>query len=1027
MEVIKPSLAKTLLSVFSLIVVIEAFFIGVLCFDILRMEAAAKREFEGARNTQTIYQVMNSFAGYLELISAARNNPGSRSLARRADNASVDFAKDLDPALQMMSSLGVEASSLEKLRETTNKVFYYYRHFDDSLDKPTKLKHKIVAVKSLGSCYKFLIGQLQQIQNALREPPEIPVLGIAPEHLLMFGALVNVACIVGLFAFVERTISRPLSQLIDACAMIRQRRPLEQGNTSSTEIGVLQNSFRLMSAKVIENEKRRKGYLVLFQAVQLNALSHVNKILHSLSISKSLLETVKSRVGKCLASLTLLEELLNSMSEQLESTDALSVKIHPVSCSSKTLINETAASVEVLLQNRHVTLCTEHEDQHFVADPQLISRVLLNLISNAIKYSPDGGNVVVAVAANGEAIEFSVKDSGPGISSEGQTQLFKRFSQVEAVDGVKRAGTGLGLAICKDFVEAHGGQIGCVSSPGAGSKFWFRIPFSLSTSAPVGGAPVVARPDASVPVGGAPVTASPFASLPVASASVSASSAAATVGGELKSVALEKESVKSIKIGFGVLLTSFVCTQVLIFVVLSGLFAESAHRTVMYGQQKLQFLETENRFLAHVQWSNRLNRAYLANDLAGMRGMLPQLKEQRLKLSQLVAKVEPGSDLQKALSDIGAQQKDLVQEMEYAFLHLEEILDGTLDYKQTLTDRIHKLEQSWKKVLALENSNFNSSYDFSKDVRSQIIAVLILAALADLMLLAAAAFLGLKLVGKILILKSKTETFSAGARITPSLAGRDELCFLDQRLCQVANEIRDAEAKRQELLSIINHDLRTPLSSIIGAMDNIFAGVYGELDEHDYELVEQSCEVLDGLMNQINDLLLLEKIESGLFVPSCEEVHLFEIVVECVRRTAHFAEERNVKITVNADSDGTQNKLAFVDRALVSKVIIIVLKNAVAASEEAGEVEISMSNKENESVVRVLNGGKFVSLELFPQIFERFRFLGGEPLAGFGLPLAAQSCQIMGASIKLVQSNSASTVVELTFPVRRSESVATAC
>ena len=1005
MLVIKPSLAKTLLAVFSLIVLIEAFFIGVLCFDILRMEAAAKREFDGARNTQTIYQVMNSFAGYLELISAARNNPGSQPLARRADRVSVDFDRDLDPALQMMSSLGVEANSLDRLRATTNKVFYYYRHFDDSVDKPTKIKQKLVAVKSLGSCYKFLIGQLQQIQDALRQPPEIPVLGIAPEHLLILGAFVNIACIVGLFSFVERKLSRPLSQLIEACALIRQRLPLEHITVSSSEIGVLQNSFQLMAAKVIENEKRRKGYLVLFQTVQLNALSKVNKILQSLSTSNDLLGAVKSRVEKCLASLTMLKELLSSMSEQLESTDPLSIKIHPVVCSSKTLLNETAASVEILLQNRHVTLETDHEEQRFVADPQLVSRVILNLISNAIKYSPDGGKVKVSVSAKDEALEFNVIDSGPGISSEGQLQLFKRFSQLESSDGVKRAGTGLGLAICKDFIDAHGGEIGCVSSPGSGSNFWFRIPLQakvVPASVTSGGGGDISGRDARALGQGAVST-------------------SAAIGGGAKSVALEKESVKSIKIGFGLLLTSFVCTQVLIFVVLSGLFAESTQRTMMYAQQKSQFLETENRFLAHVQWSNRLNRAYLANDLAGMRLMLPQLKEQRLKLSQLSSMVDQGSDLQKALIGIGTQQKELVEEMDYALQHLEQILDGSLDYKNTLTDRIHILERSWKEVLALENNSFNSSYDFSKDVRSKILAVLILAALADLLLLAACAFLGLKIVGKILILKLKTETFSAGARITSSLSGRDELCFLDQRLCQVANEIHDAEAKRQELLSIINHDLRTPLSSVMGAMDNIAAGVYGELADDDYELVEHSTEVLDGLMNQINDLLLLEKIESGSFVPSCEDVHVFEIIVECVRKAAHFAEERNVRISVIPDSDSSRSDVVLADRMLVSKAISIVLKNAVAASENSGEVEICMTRSENENVVRVKNAGNAVSPELLPQIFERFRFLGGEPLAGFGLPLASQSCRVLGASICLVQSDSASTIVELKFPGSRME------
>jgi len=108
-------------------------------------------------------------------------------------------------------------------------------------------------------------------------------------------------------------------------------------------------------------------------------------------------------------------------------------------------------------------------------DERRIRQVLFNLLSNAVKFTPADGNVAVATARVGDAVQVSVTDTGPGIALDDQERIFEEFQQTDV--GVKHGeGTGLGLALSKRLVELHGGRIWVESEPGHGSRFVFTLP-----------------------------------------------------------------------------------------------------------------------------------------------------------------------------------------------------------------------------------------------------------------------------------------------------------------------------------------------------------------------------------------------------------------------------------------------------------------------------------------------------------------------------------------------------------------------
>ena len=103
--------------------------------------------------------------------------------------------------------------------------------------------------------------------------------------------------------------------------------------------------------------------------------------------------------------------------------------------------------------------------------------MLLNLLSNALKFTPEGGRIDVGARLYDHVAEVSVADTGIGIAPVDQDAVFEEFRQVGAADK-KAEGTGLGLALSRRFIELHGGRIWVTSRLGAGSTFTFTLPLS---------------------------------------------------------------------------------------------------------------------------------------------------------------------------------------------------------------------------------------------------------------------------------------------------------------------------------------------------------------------------------------------------------------------------------------------------------------------------------------------------------------------------------------------------------------------
>lgn len=171
------------------------------------------------------------------------------------------------------------------------------------------------------------------------------------------------------------------------------------------------------------------------------------------------------------------KSLINIINDILDFSkiEAGKMQLEQVSFKLEPLISEALSLFTQQAATRSTELIFDIGDgvkADYIGDPTRLRQIIINLVGNAIKFTEDG-EVFVRVENHGDGLKFSIKDTGIGISEEGQRKLFQAFSQVEDSTSRRFGGTGLGLTICKNLANLMAGEIGVESEEGKGSTFWF--------------------------------------------------------------------------------------------------------------------------------------------------------------------------------------------------------------------------------------------------------------------------------------------------------------------------------------------------------------------------------------------------------------------------------------------------------------------------------------------------------------------------------------------------------------------------
>jgi two-component system, OmpR family, sensor kinase len=294
-------------------------------------------------------------------------------------------------------------------------------------------------------------------------------------NLIWAGLLGSaIAVLIGLAA--SRWLTRPLNALAQAARGFSRREWHQRVAMSGTqEIDAAAHAFNDMAASLQQAEVNRRNLTADIAHELRTPLTVMQGNLRAMLDGVYPLE--RAEVSTVYDETRLLSRLVDDLRE-LALAEAGKLNLTSTSIDVASTIRAAVEPLQPLSDERGVTLTADlaADLPAVMADADRLRQVLHNLLTNALRHTPDGGRVTARVRRAGAAVRVEIEDTGEGIDPADLPHLFDRFFRSDKARTRATGGSGLGLAISKALVEAMGGEIGVESAVGSGSRFWFTLP-----------------------------------------------------------------------------------------------------------------------------------------------------------------------------------------------------------------------------------------------------------------------------------------------------------------------------------------------------------------------------------------------------------------------------------------------------------------------------------------------------------------------------------------------------------------------
>ena len=311
---------------------------------------------------------------------------------------------------------------------------------------------------------------------ALRTIPQIRGIQYRIIMIILMAQIIAwmVAFIISII--ITRQITKPIKKMRNAAKSIasgnfNERIPI----TSTDEIGELAQTFNSMTQSLSELEDMRTSFLSDISHELRTPMTIISGFVEGILDGTIPEEEQKKYLDIVLSEAKRLSRLVRDL---LEATrlDQGKIKINKTNFDINRLVTETVVAYEQSLTDKKINVNLNLEESCFVyADHDSIKRVMINLIDNAIKFTPEGGNVCVKTEREDRKVKVSVQNSGEGISKTDLRHIWERFYKSDKSRGIDKKGVGLGLHIVKTIISQHGGTILAESQEGEFARFTFIL------------------------------------------------------------------------------------------------------------------------------------------------------------------------------------------------------------------------------------------------------------------------------------------------------------------------------------------------------------------------------------------------------------------------------------------------------------------------------------------------------------------------------------------------------------------------
>lgn len=411
-------------------------------FAFLVYDAATKSAFE----EQYLKSVAKLRHRLHDLRSTIRNSPAHEEIVKRT-------CEETEEALSILAKRKVLLDKGGRLDLT------------EALELQDELNHIVRDLDSIISDEKSALTEAKARQRS-GEWLKIAV------FFAMAGAAIGITLV---FVFYKGT-ARRLDVLIQNSERLGAGKPLAPTLEGSDELARLDQVFHEAATRLDETNKLRQQFVAMISHDMRTPLAAVKSTLELLSTGAwgDLSGKAKDKVLRAEDNLKHTINLINNLLD-LEKMQEGKIELSPSVFDLGNLFNRCASVVAPLAESRSIELFVPNCDVPLYADEDKLTQVVINLLGNAVKFSPTESKVSILVSQENAFIRVAINDQGPGIPREERAKVFERYHQLPGKE--RTSGSGLGLAICKAIIEAHEGSIGVDPGPdGKGSSFWFRLP-----------------------------------------------------------------------------------------------------------------------------------------------------------------------------------------------------------------------------------------------------------------------------------------------------------------------------------------------------------------------------------------------------------------------------------------------------------------------------------------------------------------------------------------------------------------------
>ncbi|MBY0546867.1 MAG: HAMP domain-containing histidine kinase [Candidatus Obscuribacterales bacterium] len=745
---------------------------------------------------------------------------------------------------------------------------------------------------------------------------------------LLAGLVADVVLTVAISIFISRGIIWRLNTVCKNVESLRRGKVLETPLTGDDEIAAVDAALHRTAAALKEGERSKSEALSVIQQQLQAPLSDTHSILLEIQAQgDALSRKTLDRLGLVLQNLDrllkLIQDLVQSGSEGKFSLVLQSISLHE-------LIEKSAQICESMATKHYVKVTLEPcEDALFTGDFDLLSQVLVNLITNAIKFSPAESTVTVKAIKDENSIEIRVADRGCGIADGDQTKVFQLFQQVRATDATVKGGTGLGLAICKSIVAEHGGSMGVDSRLGEGSCFWFRLP--------------------RIPA--------------------------------IKGVAVEPEKIPirlSITSKVAALVLGPLVVTTMMFAYLTGaLRVLDQHITAQVNAKQITAMV--NKLVINTV---NILRATANTKLVGAAEQVSWAQERQAQFARLrfLTKNRPDllplvDQLETELHKINATTSEALNPSVAENVLLQPTLLNTAPAEKFRSSATIT-RQLGRKIVILSSETDRRNQQAILDSYKWIVLLTLLALLIGALLtILSSVYFSRHITRRLSRLRANAERLGREPLQLAADVGADEVARLEKFFFDASQTLEELNQFRKHVVGVVSHEMKTPLQSVFGII--VLLPRLAEGSPRQTQVAEGAAVGeyhVRRVIRLVHDLLTVEKIHSGTFFLNLQESSLADVCENALLLVVH-PRDKNQSVSLGACDDVRLN----LDAERIASVLATIMNNISALG---GTTKLSASISGENAVQFLLQVEHLDTASFNEKLFEQFSDLTSEKFSG---------------------------------------------